>query len=79
LGEPDKTIRMCEACYQKCWKYIAKHDDTFIEHRKSGDHDTAKELPSNIEEIQLLSKGNSFSEEDKLKEIQSIIEEYSGL
>lgn len=69
---------MCEACIQKCWKYIAKHDDNYIEHRKSGDHETLKELPSNIEEIQMQSKGSNYSEEDKLKEIEAIIEEYSG-
>ena len=77
LDLPEKTIRMCDACYQKCWKYIAKHDDTYIEHRKSGDHDTIQDLPPNIEEIQQQSKVSSFTEEDKIKEIQSIIEEYS--
>ena len=46
---PDKTIRMCEACIQKCWKYIAKHDDQYLEFRKSGELEcSAKELPANI-------------------------------
>ena len=62
LGENEKSIRMCEACIQKCWKYIAKHDDNYIEHRKSGDHETVKELPSNIEEIQQQSRSTSHTE-----------------
>jgi hypothetical protein len=42
---------MCEACIQKCWKYIAKHDDTYLEFRKSGEHEVSKnnQLPENIE------------------------------
>ena len=62
LGENEKSIRMCEACIQKCWKYIAKHDDNYIEHRKSGDLETVKELPSNIEEIQQQSRSTSHTE-----------------
>ena len=69
---------MCEACYQKCWKYIAKHNEEYIEARKSGDFDIPNDLPHNIEEIQQQSKTSSFSEEEKLKDIQSIIEEYSS-
>jgi hypothetical protein len=70
---------MCEACYQKCWKYIAKHNEEYIEFRKSGEHEYISDLPQNIDEIQKVSKTSSFSEEEKLKDIQSIIEEYSSM
>lgn len=28
---------MCHACYQKCWKYLKKHDENYVEYRKSND------------------------------------------
>lgn len=37
LGENEKQVRMCNACYQKCWKYLVKHDESYIEYRKSND------------------------------------------
>ncbi len=67
---------MCEACYQKCWKYIAKHDQTYLDFRKSGD--VNKEIPENIEEIREKSKSSSFTEEDKIAQLQAIIEEYES-
>ena len=70
---------MCEQCLQKCWKYIAKHDDTYIKHRTSGEYEANQEVPLNKDEIEKDGKVSSFSEEDRLKEIQSIIEEeYEG-
>ena len=26
LEEAEKQVRMCDNCYNKCWKYLAKHD-----------------------------------------------------
>lgn len=30
LDENEKQVRMCNSCYQKCWKYLAKHDESYI-------------------------------------------------
>lgn len=30
LGENEKQVRMCNACYKKCWKYLVKHDESYI-------------------------------------------------
>lgn len=66
---------MCNACYQKCWKYIAKHDGSYIEFRKSNDGSEEK-IPDTVEEFQ-QSRSASFTEEDKILQIREIINEYS--
>lgn len=67
---------MCQVCYQKCWKYIVKHDEAYTEFRKSGNN-KEDPIPDNLEELE-LSKSNSANEKDKLIEIKNIVQEYGA-
>lgn len=66
---------MCNACYQKCWKYLVKHDEQYIEFRKSNDGSEDK-IPGSVESLN-CAKSSSFTEDEKLTQISSIINEYT--
>lgn len=66
---------MCNACYQKCWKYLVKHDESYIEFRKSNDG-TEEKIPESVESFKEI-KDSSFTEEDKINQIREIIKEYN--